>query len=330
MTTHSPFAATSTSVSRIGLGCMGMSGVYGTADDESSIRTIHHALSLGLNFIDTADVYGAGHNELLVGKALQGRRDEVFLATKFGLSGISNSPGQLTVNGSPDYLRQACDRSLQRLGVETIDLYYLHRLDPATPIEETVGAMAELVAAGKVRHLGLSEVSAATLRRAHAVHPIAALQSEYSLWWTAPEKDILPTCRELGITFVPYAPLGRGMLTGTLTSPDQLDEKDWRRVGPRFLGDAFSKNLALVHAVSAIAAEKGVTPSQIALAWLLAQGLDLFPIPGTKRISYLEENWNSLSITLTPEEKFQLRQIADTTVIEGDRYPAHAGRLVDA
>jgi aryl-alcohol dehydrogenase-like predicted oxidoreductase len=330
MSTTSAFGNTGLSVSRIGLGCMGMSGVYGAADDEQSIRTIHRAFELGMNFLDTADVYGAGHNEELVGKALKGKHESVFLATKFGLSGISNTPGQLTVNGTPDYVKQACDRSLQRLGVEVIDLYYLHRLDPATPIEETVGAMAELVQAGKVRHIGLSEISAATLKRAHAVHPITAVQSEYSLWWTEPEKGILPACRELGVAFVPYSPLGRGMLTGTITSPDQLEEKDWRRVGPRFQGDAFAKNLALVQAVTEIARTKGVTPGQIAIAWLLSEGHDLFPIPGTKRIKYLEENWQAVSIQLTAEEKTALRALLNATTVEGDRYPEHAGRLIDA
>ncbi len=326
----STFGDTGVSVSRLGLGCMGMSGTYGAANDDDSIRTIHRALELGINFLDTADVYGAGHNEELVGRALKGKRDAVFLATKFGLSGISNSPGQLTVNGSPGYVRAACERSLERLGTDVIDLYYLHRLDAGTPIEETVGAMAELVKEGKVRYLGLSEISAATLRKAHAVHPVSALQSEYSLWWTAPEKEVLPACRELGVAFVPYSPLGRGMLTGTLTSGDQLEEKDWRRVAPRFQGDAFAQNLKLVEAVAAIAQAKGATPGQIAIAWLLAEGEDVFPIPGTKRIAYLEENWRSLEITLTPGERAALRKIIEEAPVTGNRYPEHAGRLIDS
>ncbi len=324
-----PFASTGRSVSRLGLGCMGMSGVYGTSSDEESIRTIHHALDLGCTLLDTADVYGAGHNEELVGRALLGNRERVFLATKFGLSGISNSPGQLSVNGSADYVQSACERSLKRLGVETIDLYYLHRLDPATPIEETVGAMARLVEQGKVRFLGLSEISGATLKKAHAVHPISAVQSEYSLWWTEPEQDILPTCRELGTAFVPYSPLGRGMLTGKITSSEQFDAKDWRRIAPRFQSESLDQNAALVNAVSRIAEAKGATPGQIALAWLLAEGQDIFPIPGTKRISYLEENWHSLEITLSDSDRADLRRLILDHPIQGERYPEHAGKLVD-
>lgn len=327
--TTAPFASTGRHLPRLGLGCMGMSGVYGPGSDDDSVRTIHRAIDLGCTFLDTADVYGSGHNEALVGRALQGRRDSVFLATKFGLSGISSSPGQLSVDGTPAYVQAACDRSLQRLGIDTIDLYYLHRLDPATPIEDTVAAMARLVQQGKVRHLGLSEISAATLRRAHAVHPITAVQSEYSLWWTEPETSILPACRDLGIAFVPYSPLGRGLLTGTITSTGQFGDKDWRRISPRFQPEALDLNLRLVHAVRHIAEEKRATPAQIALAWLLAQGLDIFPIPGTKRIPRLEENWHSLHISLTPDDLAALRRIIAHTPIHGDRYPSHASRFID-
>ncbi|MDR3608820.1 MAG: aldo/keto reductase [Oligoflexia bacterium] len=330
MTDHKAlFANTGIQVPRLGLGCMGMSGVYGAGADEESTRTIHRALEVGCTFLDTADVYGAGHNEQLVGKALRGKRDLAFLATKFGLSGISNSAGEITVDGSPAYVQAACEKSLKRLGVESIDLYYLHRLDPRTPIEETVEAMAKLVQQGKVRFIGLSEISSTTLKKAHKIHPITAVQSEYSLWWTEPEQSILPTCRELGVAFVPYAPLGRGMLTGKLTSTEQLGENDWRRVSPRFQGATFDKNKALVDAVSVIAKAKGATVGQVALAWLLSEGRDIFPIPGTKRVSYLEENWNALDLTLSELERNELRSILRTHLPEGERYPEKALKLID-
>ena len=307
-------------VSALGLGCMGMSEFYGEADEQESIRVIHRALDLGVTFLDTADMYGVGRNEELVGRAIRGRRDEVVLATKFG--NVRGPNGErLGINGRPEYVRQACDASLKRLGVDHIDLYYQHRVDPDTPIEETVGAMAELVHAGKVRFLGLSEASAATLRRANAVHPITALQSEYSLWTRDPEEEVLPTCRELGIGFVAYSPLGRGFLSGQFRSPEDLPADDFRRHNPRFQGENFQKNLRLVEAVQDMAREKGCTPSQLALAWLLAQGNDIVPIPGTKRVKYLEENLGALDVHLNADDLAQLEAVFPLGAAAGERYP---------
>ncbi|PIG95078.1 aldo/keto reductase [Gloeocapsopsis sp. IPPAS B-1203] len=307
-------------VSEQGLGCMGMSEFYGTGDEAEAISTIHRALDLGVTFLDTADMYGSGTNEKLVGKAIRDRRAEVILATKFGIIRGEDSSFR-GVNGSPEYVRQACDASLQRLGLDYIDLYYQHRVDPNVPIEETVGAMAELVQQGKVRYLGLSEAAPTTIRRAHATHPISALQSEYSLWQREEvEDEILPTIRELGIGFVAYSPLGRGFLSGQITSPDDFAPDDFRRNLPRFQGENFNKNLQLVERVKEIAAEKGVTPGQLALAWLLAQGNDIVPIPGTKRQKYLEENVAAVDITLTSAELQRITEVAPKGVAAGDRY----------
>ncbi|MDQ1681725.1 MAG: hypothetical protein QOH99_266 [Frankiaceae bacterium] len=306
-------------VSALGLGCMGMSEFYGATDDDESTAVIHRALDLGCTFLDTADMYGPFINEKLVGSAISGRRDEVQLATKFG-----NQRGpageRIGINGRPEYVRAACDASLERLGVDYIDLYYQHRVDRSVPIEDTVGAMAELVAAGKVRHLGLSEASSETIRRAAAVHPIAALQTEYSLWSRDPEHDILATVRELGIGFVAYSPLGRGFLTGQITSPDDLASDDFRRYHPRFQGENFTRNLDLVARVREIAAAKGCTPGQLALAWVLAQGEDIVAIPGTKRVAYLEENLEALSVTLTAEDLRALDEAMPAGATAGDRY----------
>jgi aryl-alcohol dehydrogenase-like predicted oxidoreductase len=305
-------------VSEQGLGCMGMSAWYGETDEAESIATIHRALELGVDFLDTADVYGLGANEELVGKAIAGRRDDVVLATKFG--NAWGADGSRRIDGSPDYVRAAIDRSLARLQVDHVDLYYQHRVDADTPIEETVGAMAELVQAGKVKHLGLSEASAETVRRAHAVHPITALQSEYSLWTRDPEGDVLDTCRELGIGFVAYSPLGRGFLAGRFSSPDELDEGDFRKHHPRFSGDNLERNRLLAERVQEIAAEKGVTPAQLALAWVLSRGDDVVPIPGTKRRSYLEQNAAAAGVELTEDDLQRLDEAFPHGAAAGDRY----------
>ncbi|MEV4869902.1 aldo/keto reductase [Streptomyces syringium] len=319
-------------VSAIGLGCMGMSVYYGASDETASVATIHHALDIGVNFLDTADAYGNGHNEELVGRALKGRRDEAVLATKFGIRGVGpgGTSGGATIDSRPEYVREACDASLARLGVDHIDLYYMHRRNPEVPIEETIGAMAELVAAGKVRHLGLSEVNADTLRRAHAVHPIAALQSEYSLWERDLEDDIAPTATELGIGLVPYSPVGRGFLTGALTSLDQLDKDDYRRTtDPRFQGENLTRNLALVERVRDLATGIGCTPVQLALAWLLSRGEHIAPIPGTRRVTYLEENAKAADLALTEDQLRALEEALPATEVSGGRYPEAGLRLLN-
>lgn len=307
-------------VSPLGLGCMGMSEFYGPRDELESIATLRRALDLEVTFLDTADVYGLGRNEELVGKVIRGRRREVVLATKFGIVRDMNG-NFIGVSGRPEYVRQACDASLQRLGVEVIDLYYQHRVDPDTPIEETVGAMAELVRAGKVRYLGLSEAAPATLRRASATHPVAALQTEYSLWSREPEDEIIPTCRALGIGFVAYSPLGRGFLTGQIKRIEDLAPDDWRRTSPRFQGENFQRNLELVEHTRGIAMQKRCTPAQVALAWLLTQGEDIVPIPGTKRRAYLRENVGALEITLTESDLARIAEIAPPGSAAGARYP---------
>jgi aryl-alcohol dehydrogenase-like predicted oxidoreductase len=310
-------------ISAIGLGCMSMSPVYGPTDDPSSIGTIHRALELGIKFLDTADIYGAGGNEELVGRAIKGKRDQVVLATKFGnvIRGSWADGKGYSIDGSPAYVKQAAEASLRRLGVETIDLYYQHRVDPKTPIEETVGAMARLVEEGKVRFLGLSEAGPETIRRAHAVHPIAALQTEYSLWSREPEHELLGLTEDLGITFVAYSPLGRGFLTGSIKSENDLAPDDWRRTNPRFQGENFQKNLELVEELEALAAEKGTTPAQLALAWLLTRGERVVPIPGSRRVERLEENAAAVEIELTETDLHRLELIAPVGAAVGDRYP---------
>jgi aryl-alcohol dehydrogenase-like predicted oxidoreductase len=323
-----PLGRSGLTVSALGLGCMSMSEFYGPRDDDESIATIRRALDLGIDFLDTADIYGLGHNEELVGKAIRNRRDEVVLATKFG--NVRGRDGSwIGVNGKPDYVRAACEASLKRLGVDTIDLYYQHRVDPETPIEETVGAMADLVREGKVRFLGLSEAAAGTIRRAHKVHPITALQTEYSLWTRDVESDVLPACREQGIAFVAYSPLGRGFLTGRIRSKSDLAEGDYRLLSPRFLGENIQRNIALLAALDKIAASKRCTPAQVALAWLLAKGEDIIPIPGTKRRSRLEENLAASEVRLADDEIARLEAAFPPGAAAGMRYPEPAMQALE-
>lgn len=303
--------------SSLGLGCMGMSEFYGPAEDKESIRIIHEAIDRGVNFLDTADVYGPYKNEELVGKAVSDRRNSVVIATKFGIVRDPSRPNDRGVNGRPEYVRSSCENSLRRLGVETIDLYYQHRVDPSVPIEETVGAMSDLVREGKIRFIGLSEAGPETIRRAHVVHPVSALQTEYSLWTRDPEMDLIKTCRELGVGLVPYSPLGRGFLTGTISGTDALGEDDWRRSNPRFLPENFSRNLILVERLRQIAAIKNCTPAQLALAWVMAQGNDMFPIPGTKKMKYLIENIQASEIRLSSQDLKNLNNLEKPL---GERY----------
>jgi aryl-alcohol dehydrogenase-like predicted oxidoreductase len=317
-----------TEIGAVGLGCMGMSEFYGPADETTSIATIHHALDAGMSFLDTADMYGSGHNERLVGQALKGRRDQAVLATKFAI--LRGEGGTFVgVSGKPEYVKKACDASLERLGVAHIDLYYQHRVDPQVPIEDTVGAMAELVQAGKVRHLGLSECSAETLRRAHKVHPISAVQSEYSLWSRDPERGVLDACRELGISFVAYSPLGRGFLTGALPKPDELAQNDYRRFMPRTQGDNLGQNQKIVDKLKAITAAKGVTPAQLALAWVLSRGEHVVTIPGTRSTKRVDENAAAADVTLTAQELKQIDEAFPPGVAAGERYPESGMQMVN-
>ncbi|HET6588240.1 MAG TPA: aldo/keto reductase [Oleiagrimonas sp.] len=316
-------------VSALGLGCMGMSAFYGHGDDAESIKVIHHALDAGLNFLDTADMYGPHTNEVLVGKAIADRHQMVFLATKFGIVFDPSQPHKRDISGRPEYVRAACEASLKRLGVDHIDLYYQHRVDPKVPVEDTVGVMAELVREGKVRHIGLSEASPDTIERAHKVHPVTAVQSEYSLWTRDPEAGVLDTCRRLGIGFVPYSPLGRGFLTGAITSPDDFDADDYRRHSPRFQGDNFARNLALVDKVKALAADKGCTPAQLALAWVLAQDAHIVPIPGTKRIKYLDDNLGAVDVHLDDADLAAIDAVFPRDAVSGTRYNEEGMRLLN-